>query len=267
TNYSNTKILENDNNSAMIDINQLHILPYSDRFDQTKTHVGFIIYSYNNHTEFILNGIYCKTGYVLIKHGENVENINSNSNLIHEKLFQYLFGQEPDQLFVGVTFMYVNNWLYNCFAFNGSKIHPYEQKLIEIMLISLYENDMWLTNPYADVEQLNMFAKKMFIYKLSSINQLFEQKRTEIHNGGSFLDNLPKRFRRNKKKSSTTNDSFQRFHWTQDQINLFEMTLTTWIDEQFKLIEKLFKTEEYLYIDDSTKQLFKNFIRHHVLQS
>jgi hypothetical protein len=139
-------------------------------------------------------------------------------------------------------------------------MHPTEQKLIEIVLISLYMNHSWLSMPitsHIDVETLSQSAKKQYLLKLGDIEQEFNKRRKERQQ--HHLP-IPKFL---KSRSHHSNDSFRSFEWTPNRQQTFDETVQRLLDEFYNLIQQTFSDgefdrDQYAYYDENTKQLFAN---------
>eukprot|EP01084_Bolivina_argentea_P166920 289767_1 len=72
--------------------------------------VGVVLYSYNKKTEWGLNGIHCKSGYVILKSSKDIQNINNKQGRVHGKCYKSVFGEEIayDKV-VGGGFAFKNN--------------------------------------------------------------------------------------------------------------------------------------------------------------
>jgi hypothetical protein len=136
-------------------------------------------------------------------------------------------------------------------------MHPTEQKLIEIVLVSLYMNHAWLSMPMAshvDVETLSQSAKKQYLLKLGEIEKLFNKRQKERQSPYAKLLKF---------NSHSSSDSFRSFEWTPSRQQTFDDNVQQLLDEYYSIIDQTFQDSEfdrdqYAYYDDNTKQLFAN---------
>jgi hypothetical protein len=261
---------DNNFNSDMpiLDINQVRILPMSHKYNPARVHVGLLIYSVDGQTDFILNdaNLRIKTGDILI---HQTHHALSGQEDAYRDLIRSLFGTHRINL-IGLVFTFTGNGQFNdCMrwmptsANHTSPMHPTEQKLLEIVLISLYMNHEWLSMPMAshiDVEALSQSTKKLYLLKLGKIEGLFNKRRKE-RQPQHYLP-IPKFLKSNQHHSS---DSFRSFEWTPNRQQIFDETIQRLLDELYNVIQQAFQDEEfdrdqYTYYDDSTKELFSNLI-------
>eukprot|EP01084_Bolivina_argentea_P277520 473808_1 len=87
----------NKNNKKSITIYSYHISNKSDKFEKGSAMIGIILYQYNNKSEWELNGIHCKSGYIYLCKTDNLTDIDSFPiNTKHAKCYKKLFDQDPD---------------------------------------------------------------------------------------------------------------------------------------------------------------------------
>jgi len=158
-----------DREKSSIRIDSIHISCQSDIHDPKKHQAGLIVYSYKGKTDFYLNGKHCRSGYILIKNAESLENIDSNKGQVHGKLFKWFFGIEPDNDFVGAGFAYhEGKWKFNSYTYNGNDkdgyhdndkgLHRYEETLLGQVIHNLYVNNKWQSRPTMSIENLCKFS-------------------------------------------------------------------------------------------------------------
>ena len=104
---------------------------------------GIILYTYDNKTDWYLNNIHCKSGYIIIKNEENLKNIGALHGVIHGDVYKSVFDCEIDDKVVGAGFAFHNGkWKFNSYTFNtGTKyhdnlkaMHPLEKELVKSAL-------------------------------------------------------------------------------------------------------------------------------------
>jgi hypothetical protein len=246
----------------MLDIDKVRILSMSHKYDPARVHVGLLIYSVDGQTDFVLNDamLRIKTGDILIHRTHHALTGQEES---YRDLIRTLFGTHRINL-IGLVFTFTGNGEFSdCKRWVPTStnhvipMHPTEQKLLEIVLVSLYMNHAWLSMPMAshvDVETLSQTAKKQYLLKLGEIEQEFNKRRKErqqLH--------LPvPKFLKGHHHSA---DSFRSFEWTPNRQQTFDDTIQRLLDEFYNLIEQTFQEgefdrDQYAYYDDNTKQLF-----------
>ncbi|CAF3982111.1 unnamed protein product [Rotaria sp. Silwood2] len=275
----NFAMIESDSNDnpdqAILDIDEVRILPMSHKYNPSSMHAGLLIYSVDGQTDFILNDpmFRIKTGDILI---HQIHHVFSGPNEIdvYRDLIQTLLGTYHINL-IGLVFTFSGNGQFtNCMRWGSmpsqhtTPIHPTEQKLIEIVLVTLYMNNAWLSMPIAshlDMETLSQIAKKQYLSKLAKIEQLLHkrrQQREKYH----YLQ-LPKFLKLTHRHSS---DNFRSFEWTPNRQQIFDDTIQRLLDEFYNLIlqtfeEGEFDRDQYVYFDDSTQNLFSQLANDHTL--
>ncbi|CAF1018155.1 unnamed protein product [Adineta ricciae] len=256
---------EVNSDQSMLDINQVRILPLSHKYHPSRVHAGLLIYSVDGQTDFVLNDVNLriKTGDIII---HQIHNALSGQEDVYRDLIRTLFGTHRINL-VGLVFTFSGEGqLTDCMRWRPNSsdhtalMHPTEQKLLEIVLVSLYMNHNWLTMPigtHVDVEELSRNTKKQYLYKLGEIEQLFNKRRQERDRMRRFgLPNFLKHH---------SADDFHSFEWTPSREQLFDQTIQRLLDEFYNTILQTFRDgefdrDEYAYFDDNTKQLFSNLI-------
>jgi hypothetical protein len=237
----------------------------SHKYNPAYVHVGLMIYSVDGQTDFILNDVQLriKTGDVLI-HGTH--HALSGQEELYRDLIRTLFGTHRINL-IGLVFTFTGNGQFtDCMRWmptsgnHLSPMHPTEQKLLEIVLVSLYMNHAWLSMPMAshvDLETLSQTTKKQYLLKLGRIEEVFNKRRKERSQN---LYHLPKFLKSGHRHSS---DSFRSFEWTPTRQQTFDETVQRLLDQFYYVIEQTFQDgefdpDQYAYYDDNTKQLFSN---------
>jgi hypothetical protein len=144
-----------------IKVETVHISCSSDSYDVNENMAGFIVYSFDNKQIFELNGHRCRTGYILIKATKNIAHVKSKHGIVHGSLFEWFFGTEPNDKFVGAGFaLHEQKFKFNSSVFNarnddyhdGSKsMSKNEIDLIKYTINELFINDKWKRNPTLSV--------------------------------------------------------------------------------------------------------------------
>ena len=239
----------------------------SHKYDPSSVHAGLLIYSVDGQTDFVLNDamLRIKTGDILI---HRTHHVLVGQGETYRELIRTLFGTHRINL-IGLAFTFSGNGeISDCLRWNPtssthtSPAHPTEQKLLEIVLVSLYMNNAWLSMPMAsriDLENLSQSTKKQFLLKLASIEDLFNHVRQQKQSpSGLFFGNLLKFHPHH------SSDSFRSFEWTPNRIETFDMTIRGLLDQFYNIIEQIFPEgefdpDQYAYFDDNTRQLMSNF--------
>eukprot|EP01084_Bolivina_argentea_P015953 29887_1 len=107
-----------------IKLSSFHVSCKSDRVNGQNM-AGIVLYAYNRETDWKLNGIHLKSGYIVLKLIDNIKDIQSNQGQVHGKCYKSVFGIDIDDKVVGGGFAFVNNeWKFNSYSFNvTSKYH------------------------------------------------------------------------------------------------------------------------------------------------
>eukprot|EP01084_Bolivina_argentea_P085142 153892_1 len=109
----------NKDNTESILVENCEVSNYSDLFDGDDM-MGIIIYQYDGKTEWELNGIKCKSGFIYLCKSDKLNNITSHPmNTMHACCYKYLFGVDPDyRKIVGAGCGFRNGiWKYNSSTF------------------------------------------------------------------------------------------------------------------------------------------------------
>ncbi|CAF3372742.1 unnamed protein product [Rotaria sp. Silwood1] len=254
----------NDNlDQSILDIDKVRILPMSHKYNRSSIHAGLLIYSVDGETDFILNDpiFRIKTGDILI---HQIHHVFSGPNEIdvYRDLIRTLFGTHRINL-IGLVFTFSGNGQFtNCMRWgpmplqHTTPIHVIEQKLLEMVLVTLYINHAWLSMPIAshiDMETLSESSKKQYLLKLAEIEKLFHKRRQQREKH-RYLQ-LPTLLKLIHCHSS---DSFRSFQWTPNRQQVFDDTIQSLLDEFYNLIlqtfeEGEFDSDKYTYYDDSTQ--------------
>lgn len=256
----------------LLAIDEVRILPSSHKYDPSRVHVGLMIYSVDGQTDFILNDalLRIKAGDVLI---HQTHHALTGQTDIYRDLIRSLFGTHRINL-IGLIFTFngtgqfaeFKRWNPSTYA-HTSPAHPTEQKLIEIVLVSLYMNHAWLSMPVAthmDVETLSQSAKNQYLLKLGEIEKAFNKRQAER--------DYPSHLQLNnwlKLHPHHGSDTFRSFNWTPTRIQTFDSTIQALLDGFYNLIhttfpEGEFDRDQYIYYSDDTRRLMANLARPYV---
>ena len=259
---------------AILDIDQVRVLPMSHKYNPSALHVALLIYSVDGQTDFVLNDamMRIKTGDILI---HQTHHALTGQEELYRELIRTLFGTHRINL-IGLVFTFSGTGqISECMRWgptspsHTSPAHPTEQKLLEIVLVSLYMNNRWLSMPVAthiDVETLSQTAKKQYLLKLSEIESAFNKRRAERQQQAyGPLGNLLKLPSHHHHSS----DNFQSFEWTPNREQTFDGAMQGLLDTFYNLIEDTlpegeFDRDQYAYYDDNTKQLAANLVQPYV---
>ena len=67
------------------------------------------------------NGVHCKSGYIIVKKTKNIQKYESNAGIVHGKVFQSVFKEDPDNTVVSGGFARMDNvWKYNSWTCNAA---------------------------------------------------------------------------------------------------------------------------------------------------
>lgn len=248
----------------MLDIDQVRILPMSHKYNPERVHVGLLIYSVDGQTDFLLNDalLRIKSGDILI---HRINHALTGQIDSYRELIRTLFGTHRVNL-LGLVFTFTGNGEFSdCMRWvpstgnHTTSMHPTEQKLLEIVLVSLYMNDAWLSMQMAkhvDLETLSQTTKKQYLLKLSEIEQKFNKRQQERDQRHLPLANLLK-----SRSHHHSGENFRSFDWTPNRQQTFDETIQRLLDEFYNIIQQTFPDgefdrDQYAYYDDSTKHLF-----------
>ncbi|CAF0797873.1 unnamed protein product [Rotaria sp. Silwood1] len=269
----NFATIESDSNynsdQGILDIDKVRILPMSHEYNPSSVHAGLLIYSVDGQTDFILNDAMfrMKTGDIIIRQIHHVFSGPNEMN-VYRDLIRTLFGTHRINL-IGLVFTFSGDGQFtNCMRWgpmppHTTPIHSTEQKLLEIVLVTLYMNKAWLSMPIAshvDMETLFQSGKKQYLLKLADIEQLFHKRRKqrEKHHYLQFSNLL-------KLTHHYSSDDFRSFEWTPNRQQMFDETIQSLLNEFYNIILQTFQDEEfdsdeYVYYDNNTKRLFSNLV-------
>lgn len=237
----------------------------SHKYKPSSTHAGLMLYSVDGQTDFILNDamLRIKTGDVLIHRIHHALGGQYDAD-VYRDLIRTLFGTHRINL-IGLVFTFDGSGNFtNCMRWTPvssqhlAPIHPTEQKLLEIVLVTLYMNNQWLSMPLAvhsDVETLSQSAKKQYLLKLGEIEKTYNKRRQQ---SDSYYSGLPNLLKLNRHQ-----DDFRSFEWTPSRQMVFDETVQRLLDELYNLIQQTFPegefdNDQYVYYDDNTRRLFSN---------
>eukprot|EP01084_Bolivina_argentea_P052689 96785_1 len=133
------------NNYTTFEISSFHVSCKSDKFTGENM-TGIVLYEYDDKRDWYLNGIHCKTGYIILRLSKNISHIKDEPGAVHGACYKSVFNESLDKnKVVGGGFAYLNGkWKFNSWTFNtGSKYHnnekemnPLEQRCIEVAIVN-----------------------------------------------------------------------------------------------------------------------------------
>ena len=95
-----------------------------------KNYGGLVLYQYNGKSDWTLNGIHCRTGYVILKDSTKLP--NSSLGQIHGGTYKSVFGCGCDRKVVAAGFSHYNGeWKFKSGTFNLN-CNKYEMRESEI---------------------------------------------------------------------------------------------------------------------------------------
>ena len=100
-------------------VKTLHVSCKSDKFDEKKGYIGFVLYKYLEQDEWMINNVRCKSGYIYFIESSKLDCVKV-SDTYHARAFYNLFGVElvKDDV-VGSGFAYLDGvWKENSTTFN-----------------------------------------------------------------------------------------------------------------------------------------------------
>ncbi|MEM7174246.1 MAG: hypothetical protein AAF380_03275, partial [Bacteroidota bacterium] len=82
---------------------------------------GIVLYSYDGKYDWYLNGIHCKSGYIVLKKSADIDHLYSEEGVIHGKVYKSLFNEELDtKKVLGGGFAYYKGvWKFNSWTLNS----------------------------------------------------------------------------------------------------------------------------------------------------
>eukprot|EP01084_Bolivina_argentea_P057690 105393_1 len=116
-----------------IKITSFHVSCKSDKINGQDM-AGVVLYSYDNKTDWRLNNVHCKSGYIIVKSFDNIKHIKSNQGQVHGKCYKFVFGQDIDDKVVGAGFAFFKGkWKFNSYTFNvATKYHDNKKSMHEM---------------------------------------------------------------------------------------------------------------------------------------
>ena len=121
---------------------------------------GVVLYAYDDRTDWRLNGVHCKTGYIILKKSSNIEHIKSRIGAIHGKVYKSVFGRDPDERVIGAGFSYSykeGKWKFNSSSFNDS-----ESKYHTVSKKNTYAREVLEKDKY-EARTMNSLEQKMVL--------------------------------------------------------------------------------------------------------
>ena len=107
-----------------IHVETLHLSCKSDVYVPGHNYGGIVLYSHNGQTDWRLNGIHCKTGYIVIldTDSEKVKRSKATSQgVVHRAVYKCIFGEDPAPDTIGEGFAYLDGeYRWSSWTFNGA---------------------------------------------------------------------------------------------------------------------------------------------------
>jgi len=114
--------------SSSIRASSMRLSCKSDVFDESSDMVGMVLWSFEGKTDWTLNNVHCKSGYVYMKDTSSIMHIHSSFGAVHGKLYKSLFQCEPTNI-VGTGFAYKDGeFKFNSGVFNASSKYHNEDR-------------------------------------------------------------------------------------------------------------------------------------------
>ena len=110
----------------------------SDVYIPEHNYGGIILYSHKGKTDWRLNGIHCKTGYIVIldTDSERVKSMIATSpGIVHGAVYKCIFGEDPAPDTIGEGFAFLNGeYRWNSWSFNGkpSAYHDGQKRISKL---------------------------------------------------------------------------------------------------------------------------------------
>jgi len=129
-----------DGYGSTFSIPSFHVSCRSDKYTGEPM-VGIILYQYDGRLDWHLNGIHCKSGYIVLKLSKNIAHIKGEVGQVHGACYKWTFNESVGSKVVGGGFAYYQGkWKFNSGVFNAgdaykyhdgsSAMHDIEQKCI-----------------------------------------------------------------------------------------------------------------------------------------
>ncbi|CAF0980998.1 unnamed protein product [Adineta ricciae] len=158
-------------------LTHFHICTGSDGFNTNiDSYVGFLVFSYDNQSKFILNGHHCQRGDIVIKQMHNLHHVSSRG--VYDTLFKWYYNRSLDEKFFGIGLLYSNKkWRFDLLSHDRKDILPFEYRIFDMYLLT-----HWLTHDSLprNVREMELDAKGLLM------NQ-FEIVKDKL-NGGQSTD-------------------------------------------------------------------------------
>ena len=121
-------IFQNKDKSKHFKVKSFHMSCDSDKIDFKENYLGMVLYSYKGKTDWELNEIHCKSGYMYIKIDHTFVNKECLKSR-HAQLYKSLFGVFPKDEVVGAGFAIQNGIIkFKSVTFNADDTHKNEEK-------------------------------------------------------------------------------------------------------------------------------------------
>lgn len=112
-----------------ITISSYHVSCKSDHIPKDSLNglnmLGLILYRYNGKTDWYLNEMHCKSGYIVIVNEDKLKNIQTKRGTSHAKLYKLIFGMDTEDVdveIIGAGFaINKGNYQFNSNTFNDNR--------------------------------------------------------------------------------------------------------------------------------------------------
>jgi hypothetical protein len=157
-----------------------HLCSNSDKFSLgTDYYVGFLIFSYNNQSRFILNNHHCQRGDILIKQKNSFLQTQRPDRGLYDALFKWYFGRVIDEKFFGLGFIYFNNkWRFDLLANDDRDLFFYEYRIFDMYLLT-----HWLTQDHLahHVQEMEIHARTLLFEQYNLVQgKLIEEGNSDL---------------------------------------------------------------------------------------
>ena len=120
-------LISNDD-SPNLEVKTLHVSCRSSKFHENKDFLGFVLYQYRGQTEWTLNNVRCKAGYIYLQEAALLDKVPGDT--LHARAYYKLFGVPLDKNDVVASgFAYQGGqWKENSATFNAIQTPYTKQK-------------------------------------------------------------------------------------------------------------------------------------------
>eukprot|EP01083_Nonionella_stella_P137538 418479_1 len=110
-----------DQYGSTFKISSFHVSCRSDKYTGDPM-VGIILYEYDGKRDWYLNGVHCKSGYIVLKLTKNIAHIKGEIGQVHGACYKWIFNESVNNKVVGGGFAYhKGKWKFNSGVFNCEK--------------------------------------------------------------------------------------------------------------------------------------------------